>query len=61
MLSFESLDRGYLELWPEAFVLGGDPGRRQMKIRARVAPFPYRQSNRNETFDVETIARPTRN
>lgn len=58
MLSLGILDLEYCELGTEVLVLWGDPGRRQMKIRAKVAPFPYNQHIRNEKFDVETIPHP---
>ena len=58
MLSSGSLDREYRELGTEVFVLWGNPGTRQKRIRAKVTPFPYRQENTNETFDVETIPHP---
>jgi vanillate/3-O-methylgallate O-demethylase len=44
----------------EVFVLWGEPGTRQLRIRAKVDRFPYFDENRNSTFDVDAIppARP---
>lgn len=43
MLSLATLDLEYHQLDTEVYILWGDVGSRQMKIRAKVAPFPYNQ------------------
>lgn len=58
MLSLASLDKEYRSLGNEVFVLWGDPGKPQMKIRATVAPFPYNTNYDNATYDVSNIQRP---
>ena len=55
MLSMGSIDREYQELDTEVYILWGEPGAKQMKIRAKVAPFPYNQHILNTNFDVNTI------
>ena len=55
MLSLATLDTAYAELGTEVFVLWGEPGTRQKKIRAVVSRFPYLNENRNEDVDVDTI------
>lgn len=58
MLSMGSLDRDYRGLGTEVYVLWGEPGTRQMKIRAKVSAFPYNQHLANKVFDVETVPHP---
>lgn len=55
MLSLATIDTAYAKLGTEVFVLWGDPGTRQKKIRAVVSRFPYLHENRNEDVDVSTI------
>ena len=55
MLSLATLDTAYVALGTEVFVLWGEPGTRQKKIRAVVSRFPYLNENRNEDVDVDTI------
>jgi len=43
------------EIGNEVYVLYGDPGTRQKKIRAKVARFPYFNEGRNQDVDVTTI------
>lgn len=54
-LSLASIDLAYAELGTEVYVLWGDPGTRQKKVRATVAPLPYNTHYSNRTFDVEQI------
>ena len=58
MISISTLDIPLAKIGSEVSVLWGDPGTRQIKIRAKVARFPYFDENRNSTFDVETIPHP---
>ena len=55
-----SLDREYRTLGTEVYVLWGEPGTRQLKIRVKVAPLPYNQHIANKIFGVETIPHPKR-
>jgi glycine cleavage system aminomethyltransferase T len=55
MLSLASVDSAYAELGTEVYVLWGEPGTRQKRIRAVVSRFPYLNENRNEDIDVDTI------
>lgn len=55
MLSLASIDLAFTELGTEVYVLWGDPGTRQKKVRATVERMPYNQNYSNRTFDVEQI------
>lgn len=55
MISIGCLDAEYTELGTEVFVLWGEPGKRQKKIRAKVVRFPYNNILRNETTDVAAL------
>jgi glycine cleavage system aminomethyltransferase T len=55
ILSLATIDTPYADLGTEVFVLWGEPGNRQKKIRAVVSRFPYLNENRNEDVDVNTI------
>ena len=55
IISLCSLDTSYAQAGTEVYVLWGNPGKRQKKVRAVVSRFPYLNEGRNETFDVETI------
>ena len=57
MLSFASLDSKFRAIGTEVYVLWGEPGMPQLKVRAKVAPFPYNQHIVNDGFDVNTIPR----
>lgn len=54
-VSLASVDLAYAELGTEVHILWGDPGTRQKKVRATVAPLPYNDHYSNRTFDVEQI------
>jgi glycine cleavage system aminomethyltransferase T len=54
MLSLAVLDVRHAEPGTEVEVLWGDPGRRQRRVRAVVAPAPYKKDNRRA--DVTTLA-----
>ena len=47
-------------LLPQPPSAPGEPGKRQKKIRATVSRFPYLDTDRNETIDVEAIPRQTK-
>lgn len=55
MVSLCVLDLPYAAEGTEVFVLWGEPGTRQKKIRAKVSRMPYFNENPNQKFDVETI------
>ena len=55
MISLCSINTQYSELGTEVFVLWGNPGTRQKKIRAVVARFPYLNEARNEDVDVSKL------
>lgn len=57
MLSLASIELPYRALGTEVYVLWGDAGTRQKKIRAKVAPMPYNTHYSNKTFDVNSIPR----
>ena len=58
MLSICTIDQDYAEEGKIVEVLWGNPGSRQMRIKARVLLFPYIKADRNEDFDVEKIPHP---
>lgn len=55
MISIAAVEPAYAEIGKELYVLWGEPGTRQKKIRAKVAQYPYLQTDRNEKVDVESI------
>ncbi len=55
MISICCLDTKYAELGTEVYVLWGDPGKRQKKIRAKITRFPYNNVLRNESTDVSKL------
>ncbi len=56
MISLGFLDSEYTKEGQELEILWGTPGTRQMKVRAKVAKFPYNSDYvRNEKKDVEEI------
>lgn len=55
MISICSIDQEYSALGTDVFVLWGEPGTRQKKIRAKVARWPYFDVNRNQKVDVSKI------
>lgn len=57
MISICCLDTEYAELGKEVYVLWGEPGKRQKKIRATVTRFPYNNILRNEKTDVSKLPR----
>jgi glycine cleavage system aminomethyltransferase T len=58
MLSFGALSAKGRELGKEVYILWGEPGTKQMKVRATVERFPYNDHLVNDGFDVETIPHP---
>lgn len=48
MLSFASIDIAFAEQGTQVYVLWGNPGQRQKKVRAEVVPTPYNQHLTNE-------------
>jgi len=58
MLSICTIDQDYAEEDKIVEVLWGNPGTRQMRIKARVLLFPYIREDRNEHFNVEKIPHP---
>lgn len=57
MVSQCQLDLAFCKEGTEVYVLWGEPGTRQLKIRTTVARFPYFNENPNNKLDVETIPR----
>lgn len=57
MVSLCSLDVEYAKLGTEIELLWGEVGTKQMKIRAKVARFPYVDKDRKEDVDTSTIPR----
>jgi glycine cleavage system aminomethyltransferase T len=58
MLSLCTIDQDYAKEGTIVEVLWGNPGTRQMRIKAKVTLFPYIKECRNESFDVEKIPHP---
>ena len=58
MISVCTIDQDYAVEGKTVEVLWGNPGTRQMRIKAKVMLFPYIKEGRNENFDVETIPHP---
>ena len=54
MISLCTIDVKYQE-GDEVFVVWGEPGKRQLRIRATVSRFPYLQETRSEDLDVSKI------
>lgn len=55
MISDCCLDTEYTELGTEVYILWGNPGQRQMKIRAKVARYPYNNVLRSSEVDVSKL------
>ncbi|MCL2493730.1 MAG: aminomethyl transferase family protein [Clostridiales bacterium] len=55
MLSLARIDPGCSKIGTEVFVLWGDPGTRQKKIRATVCRYPYNNECRNDCADLNQI------
>lgn len=55
MLSLGFVNPGKAAIGDTLFVVWGDPGKRQKRIKATVARFPYLDSDRNEQVDVSII------
>ncbi|EHL08444.1 hypothetical protein HMPREF0322_00756 [Desulfitobacterium hafniense DP7] len=58
MLSLCTIGQDYAVEGKVVEVLWGNPGTRQMRIKAKVMLLPYIKEDRNENFDVERIPRP---
>jgi glycine cleavage system aminomethyltransferase T len=57
MISLCTLDQDFAREGTIVGVLWGNPGSRQMRIKACVSLFPYIKKGRNELVDVEVIPR----
>jgi glycine cleavage system aminomethyltransferase T len=59
MISLGTLDVDYIQTGTTVFVLWGEPGKRQTKIRATVEPFPILAKNMtmNRDYDIDSIPR----
>ena len=55
MLSLARIEPEYSKIGTDVVVLWGDPGTRQMKIRAKVGRYPYNIDGRNESIDISKI------
>lgn len=55
MISMGFVELPYTEEGKEVIVIWGEPGTRQIPIRAKVARYPYLNMTKNKDFDVETI------
>ena len=60
MISLCTIEPEYAELGREVEVIWGSEGKRQKRIRATVARYPYHDEGRNSDVDVTTIPRGTR-
>ena len=57
MISDCCIDKAYAELGTEVYVLWGDPGQKQIKIRATVARYPYNNVLRSADTDVTKLTK----
>lgn len=57
MFSLATLKIEYCEIGTELFVLWGDEGTRQKKVRCTVSKFPHLDMVQNKDYDVESIPR----
>lgn len=57
MVSLAAINIEETEIGNELYVLWGEPGHRQLKVRARVERFPYFNEFRNQKVDVASIKR----
>ena len=55
MISICCLDKEYAELGNELYLLWGDIGKKQKKIRVRVTRYPFNNVMRNESVDVTRL------
>lgn len=55
MISLASLDLEYHEIGTEVYVLHGSPGSKQVKIRAKVAPFPYNTESELNKYEQKKL------
>lgn len=55
MFSVTTLKTEYAELGTEVYVLWGEPGKRQMKIRAIVSKFPHLDMPQNKDYDTNNV------
>ena len=60
MISLCTIEPEYAELGREVEVIWGSEGKRQKRIRAKVARYPYLSEERNSDVDVASIPRGTR-
>ena len=60
MISLCTIEPEYAELGREVEVIWGSEGKRQKRIRATVARYPYHDEGRNSDVDVSAIPRGTR-
>ena len=58
MFSIGTINAELAEIGTEVFVLWGEPGTRQKKVRAVVSKFPHIDIALNSAFDVESIPHP---
>lgn len=59
MISLCSLDMDFVKEGTEVYVVWGNEGMRQKRIRAKVARYPYFNDGRNQNVDVNQIPRGT--
>jgi glycine cleavage system aminomethyltransferase T len=59
MISLCSIDKDHSDLGTEVYVVWGEPGTKQKKIRATVARYPYFNTDRNQKVDVSKIPQGT--
>lgn len=58
MISIGTIDHELVKEGIEVEILWGNKGTDQVRIKARVEPFPYIKEGRNEDFDTEAIPHP---
>jgi glycine cleavage system aminomethyltransferase T len=59
MISIASVEQEYAELGKDVYVVWGEPGTRQKKIHAKIARWPYFDTDRNQKVDLSKIPQGT--
>ncbi|MDO4650371.1 MAG: hypothetical protein Q4B26_17165 [Eubacteriales bacterium] len=57
MISLCSIEREFAKEGQEVSVIWGNVGMRQKKIRAKVARYPYFNTDRNQNVNIDAIPR----
>ena len=55
MISISCVDPAFAEEGSEVYVLWGNPGQSQKRIRAKIARYPYNNIMRSSSTDVAAV------